>query len=71
MRYVLSITKWEEKTPEELKAEVEARNYEDRRFTSDSQFERQQQKDKATVVLSTSVDEKQFEIIRKSALEVF
>lgn len=70
-RYVLTITKRVEKTAEELKREVENRNYDNRRFMSDEEFISKQETMKSDVVLTTSVDEKQFEVIRKSALEVF
>ena len=69
--YVLQITRWVDRTEDDLEEEIQSRSFDDRRFISNSQFKQTQQKEIPQDALTTTINEKQFETIRKSALEVF
>jgi hypothetical protein len=70
-RYTLVITRWVDKTPEDIELELKNRNYNDRFRIDDERYMNDMQKQKTEQVLTTSLSKEQFEAVRKTAVEVF
>jgi hypothetical protein len=70
-RYTLVITRWVDKTPEEIEFEVKNRDYNNMRSFDDDRFRNSLEKQKQETALTVSITTAQFEAIRKSVLENF